>query len=141
MFRLRQISVDKLRQIALKTTIRAELRAKRVGEKTPFLVQAATGFSGAGPRGEICRLRRNGPRFLGWWGGTSSGSDGTRHTLNSMVDQTYLVTFEQPDVMIESVIAATAEMQGAHLIFLDAKGKLVALFLLELVQSWIVLPR
>jgi hypothetical protein len=75
--------------------------------------------------------------LAGW---TSSGSDGTRHTLNSMVDQTYLVTFEQPDVMTESVIAATAEIQGAHLIFLDAKGKLVALFLLELVQSWIVLP-
>ncbi|MEA2262050.1 MAG: hypothetical protein QOJ51_4875 [Acidobacteriaceae bacterium] len=58
-----------------------------------------------------------------------------------MVDQTYLVTFNQPDAMAESVIAATAEIQGAHLIFLDAKGKLVALFLLELVQSWIVLPR
>jgi hypothetical protein len=57
-----------------------------------------------------------------------------------MVDQTYLVTFKQPDAMAESVIAATAEIQGAHLIFLDAKGKLAALFLLELVQSWNILP-
>ena len=33
-------------------------------------------------------------------------------TLSSMVDQTYLVTFKQPDAMAESVIAAPAEIQG-----------------------------
>jgi hypothetical protein len=44
----------------------AELHAKRAGEKAPFLVQTATGFSGAdGHEGKItCWLPSNGPGSL-----------------------------------------------------------------------------
>jgi hypothetical protein len=53
--------------------------------------------------------------------------------LSSMVDQTYLVTMRPPSHAIQQVLAATAEVRGSHLVFLDAKGSVAALFLLELV--------
>ena len=57
-----------------------------------------------------------------------------------MLDQTYLVTMRPPSQAIQQVFAATAEVRGNHLVFLDAKGNFEALFLLELVESWSVLP-
>jgi hypothetical protein len=57
-----------------------------------------------------------------------------------MPDQTYLVTMRPPSCVIQHVFAATAEVRGSHLVFVDAKGNFAALFLLELVESWIVLP-
>jgi hypothetical protein len=33
------------------------------------------------------------------------------------------------------------KIQGEHLVFFNADGELAALFLLEIVQSWNVLPR
>jgi hypothetical protein len=57
-----------------------------------------------------------------------------------MVEQTYLVTLMPPSRAIQQVFAATAEVRGNHLVFLDAKGNFAALFLLELVESWNVLP-
>jgi hypothetical protein len=32
-------------------------------------------------------------------------------------------------------------MQGDHVVFLDSHGKLVALFLMEAVESWSEIPR
>jgi hypothetical protein len=61
-------------------------------------------------------------------------------TLSSMVDQSYLVTMRPPSHAIQQVFAATAEVRGSHLVFVDAKGNLAALFLRELVESWNVLP-
>jgi hypothetical protein len=60
--------------------------------------------------------------------------------LSSMVDQTYLVTMRPPSQAIQQVFAATAEVRDNHLVFVDAKGNFAALFLLELVESWNVLP-
>jgi hypothetical protein len=56
-----------------------------------------------------------------------------------MVDQTYLVTMMPPNQAIQQVFAATAEVRGSHLVFVDAKGNFAALFLLELVERWNVL--
>jgi hypothetical protein len=41
---------------------------------------------------------------------------------------------------MQQVLAATAEVRGNHLVFLDAKGNFAALFLLDLVERWSVLP-
>jgi hypothetical protein len=57
-----------------------------------------------------------------------------------MVDQTYLVTLRPSSRAIQEVFAATAEVRGNHLVFVDAKGSVAALFLLDLVESWSVLP-
>ena len=57
-----------------------------------------------------------------------------------MVDQTYLVAFKPPSQAIQHVIAATVEVHGEHLVFLNAEGKLAALFLMEIIQGWNVLP-
>jgi hypothetical protein len=57
-----------------------------------------------------------------------------------MPDQTYLVTLRPPSHAIQQVFAATAEVRGSHLVFVDAKGNLAALFLLDLVERWSVLP-
>jgi hypothetical protein len=57
-----------------------------------------------------------------------------------MVDQTYLVTLRPSSRAIQEVFAATAEVRGNHLVLVDAKGNFAALFLLELVETWSVLP-
>ena len=62
------------------------------------------------------------------------------HRLSSMVDRTYVVTLRPPSRAIQQVFAARAEVRGSHLVFVDAKGHLAALFLLELVESWNALP-
>jgi hypothetical protein len=58
-----------------------------------------------------------------------------------MADKTYLVALRPPSQAVQHVIAATFEVRGKHLVFLSAEGKLAALFLIEIVQSWNVLPR
>jgi hypothetical protein len=62
-------------------------------------------------------------------------------TLLGMMDQTYLVALKLPSRAVQHVIAANLTIQGEHLVFFNAKGELAALFLLEIVQSWNVLPR
>jgi hypothetical protein len=54
----------------------------------------------------------------------------------SMADKTYLVRFKRPEISTQPVIAASVEFHGEHLVFLDSKGELAALFLLEIVESW-----
>ena len=51
-------------------------------------------------------------------------------------EKTYIVKFQRSEINIQPVIAARAEIHGDHLVFLDMDGRLVALFLLEIVQSW-----
>ena len=50
--------------------------------------------------------------------------------------KTYLVLFKKSDMPTHLVIAASAELHGEHLVFLHADGRLVALFVLEVVESW-----
>jgi hypothetical protein len=45
-----------------------------------------------------------------------------------------------PSRAIQQAFAATAEVRGSHVVFVDATGNLAALFLLELVEGWSVLP-
>jgi hypothetical protein len=66
---------------------------------------------------------------------------GPRHTLAGMIDQTYLVRLKPQSAAIQHVDASIVEVLGGHLVFLDAERRLAAVFLLDLVESWEVLPR
>jgi hypothetical protein len=53
-----------------------------------------------------------------------------------MTGKTYLVRFKAPDTSPKLVVAEDIQIHGEHLIFLNSKGDLAALFLLEIVESW-----
>jgi hypothetical protein len=53
-----------------------------------------------------------------------------------MSDKLYLIRFKASELTFHAVIAARAEIQGEHLVFLRSDGKLAALFLLEIVENW-----
>jgi hypothetical protein len=48
----------------------------------------------------------------------------------------YLIRFRRPDLTVQLVVAANAEIHGEHLLFLHSDGSLAALFLLEIVETW-----
>jgi hypothetical protein len=56
-----------------------------------------------------------------------------------MTDKTYLVRLKPREIGLQTVIAARAEIHGEHIALLDSQGKLAALFLMEIVESWSVL--
>ena len=56
-----------------------------------------------------------------------------------MTDKAYLVRFKPRELGLQIVIAARAEFHGEYIALLDSKGKLAALFLMEIVESWNVL--
>jgi hypothetical protein len=59
-----------------------------------------------------------------------------------MANKTYFVKFKPPALNLShTVIASTVEIHDEHLIFCDSEGRLAALFLLEVVESWPVLPK
>jgi hypothetical protein len=53
-----------------------------------------------------------------------------------MTDKTYLVRFKPPEVSTQLVIAERTQIYGEHVAFLNSKGELAALFLLEIVEAW-----
>jgi hypothetical protein len=53
-----------------------------------------------------------------------------------MAEQTYLVRLKPPSFALQQVTASRFEIQGEHLVFVDSRGKLAALFLAESVESW-----
>jgi hypothetical protein len=53
-----------------------------------------------------------------------------------MPEKAYIVKFKRPEISVRPVMAARAEIQGDHLVFVNSEGGLAALFLLEMVQSW-----
>jgi hypothetical protein len=55
-----------------------------------------------------------------------------------MVDHNYRVHLTTHTV--QQVIASTVQLHGDHLVFLNSKGQLTALFLKDLVRSWNMLP-
>jgi hypothetical protein len=58
-----------------------------------------------------------------------------------MIDTTYSIRFKPSTLVADTtVIAASVEIQGEHLILLDSQRKLAALVLLELVDSWSEIP-
>ncbi len=44
-----------------------------------------------------------------------------------------------PSGALQHVRAATVEFYGDHLVLLDSQGKLAALFMMEIVESWNVI--
>jgi hypothetical protein len=57
-----------------------------------------------------------------------------------MTDRTFIVRFKPRQLSTQPVIAADAEIHGEHIVLLNSTGKLAALFLMEVVESWTELP-
>jgi hypothetical protein len=57
-----------------------------------------------------------------------------------MTDRAYVVRFKPPDLSTQTVTAMSAEIHGDHVVLLNSEGKLAALFLAEIVESWSELP-
>jgi hypothetical protein len=53
-----------------------------------------------------------------------------------MADKTYLGRLKPPSLAVQHVTALRFEIHAGHL---DSEGRLAALFLMELLQSWNVL--
>jgi hypothetical protein len=53
-----------------------------------------------------------------------------------MPDKLHLVQFKGSEISFHAVVATRAEIHEEHLVFLRSDGKLAALFLLDIVQSW-----
>ncbi len=54
-----------------------------------------------------------------------------------VTDKTFLVRFKWATYLSpRPVLAARAEIIGEHLVLLNSEGKLAAIFLLEIVESW-----
>jgi hypothetical protein len=53
-----------------------------------------------------------------------------------MTDKRYSVNISAPQRSTCILIAASAEIHGEHLVFLNSEGQPLFLFLLETVESW-----
>ncbi len=53
-----------------------------------------------------------------------------------MADKRYLVSCKTPEISTQSVVAASSEVHGEHLVLLNSKRKSPAVPLLEIVESW-----
>jgi hypothetical protein len=52
-----------------------------------------------------------------------------------MATKTFIVKFKPPELGLQSVQAATAEIHDEHLVLLDSNGRLAAFFLLDNVDG------
>jgi hypothetical protein len=55
-----------------------------------------------------------------------------------MINKRYIVRFKAPEIKSQRLTAANVEVYGDHLVFLNADEKPVGIFLLEIVESWIL---
>jgi hypothetical protein len=55
-----------------------------------------------------------------------------------MLDHSYRIRLKTESV--QHVIASTVQIHGEHLVFVNSKGQLAALFLKNFVRSWNMLP-
>jgi hypothetical protein len=53
-----------------------------------------------------------------------------------MSERTFQVRFKPPGPSTPLIIAERAEIQGEHLVLLTSTGRLAALYLMEMVDSW-----
>ena len=53
-----------------------------------------------------------------------------------MINKRYTVRFKPPEIKAQRMTAASVEVYGDHLVFLNANEKPVAIFGLETVESW-----
>jgi hypothetical protein len=52
----------------------------------------------------------------------------------------YLIRFKPASLRPQTLVAATAEIHGEHLVLLQANGQISALFLMDEVASWSQIP-
>lgn len=55
-----------------------------------------------------------------------------------MPDKAYLVRFNPPEISAQHMTAASTDVYGDHLVFLNSKEEPVGIFLLDTVESWTV---
>jgi hypothetical protein len=55
-----------------------------------------------------------------------------------LADETYIVKFKPPQMGVQLVAASSAEIHGDHIALLNSNRQLVALLLLDIVESWSV---
>jgi hypothetical protein len=55
-----------------------------------------------------------------------------------LADETYIVRFKPPQMGVQFVAASSAEIYGDHIALLNSDRQLVALLLLDIVESWSV---
>ena len=53
-----------------------------------------------------------------------------------MTDKTFVIRFKQPGPSTQLVIAARAETHGNQLVLIDSRGKAIAQFPAETIESW-----
>jgi hypothetical protein len=53
-----------------------------------------------------------------------------------MTDRRFMVRFKPAELTPQLVVAERAEFQGEHLVFLNSAGEFVALFVVDIVESW-----
>ena len=58
-----------------------------------------------------------------------------------MTDKIYTVRFKQGAIDTQHLTGASAEVYGDQLVFLNSSGEVVALFQLEIVESWTMTNR
>jgi hypothetical protein len=57
-----------------------------------------------------------------------------------MNEVVYLIRFKPAAIGPQTMVAATAEIHGEHLVLLNAEGQINALFLMDTVESWSEIP-
>jgi hypothetical protein len=55
--------------------------------------------------------------------------------LGNEQHKVYVVRFKSPGLQSKTFVAASVAMHGDHLVLLDPEGKLVAMFLMDAVES------
>ena len=58
-----------------------------------------------------------------------------------VADETYIVRFKSPQMGVQLVAASSAEIHGDHIALLNSDRQLVALLLLDIVESLSVVER
>jgi len=58
-----------------------------------------------------------------------------------LADETYIVRFKSPQMGVQLVAASSAEIHGDHIALLNSNRQLVALLLLDIVESLSVVKR
>jgi hypothetical protein len=59
--------------------------------------------------------------------------------VTELADKTYIVRFKPPQIKDQLFSASSAEIQGDHIVLLNSEGRLAALLLLDIVESWMAL--
>jgi hypothetical protein len=57
-----------------------------------------------------------------------------------VADKTWIVSFKRAELKTQLVVASSAGILGDHLVFLNSRGELTALFLLDVVEGWDEIP-